>query len=680
MTDRRPHCAVVIPTYNGGALTAGCLEALFAHPPQSCSMTVVVVDDASPDPGLEALAGFRDRIVLRELERNLGFAGACNAGAAAAGERDHVVFLNNDTIPSAGWLDALVEVAEADDEIAAVGAKLLFPNGTVQHAGVAIHQNGLPFHLYAGLDASHPAVNRDRDVAAVTAACVLIRASDFDGLGGFDEAYHNAYEDVDLCLRLRELDRRVRYCHRSVVVHLESVTRFPDGVAGGVETSEGIYEQRWRSRVIPDDIAHYAADGLLRASFEAACPVTFTVAPELGVIQRDGAQLADVDRLLAARSQQVMRLLSAQTRRELKDRAGPPPPLLSAAPQRAPRPLHGGREHRLGHGGGRLISILLPVKNGGRYLGETIDGVLAQTVSARVEIVAIDSGSTDDTVEVLASRGVRVWAIDASDFDHGLTRNQLAELAGGEILVYLTQMARPRDERWLAPLLAALDADPQVAGVCSRLIPRPDADHLTRRDGLRDLCGAADPRRIEIGDWRAYERMDAETRRRFLNFHTVSTAIRADAIARTPFRSVRTLGEDLLWAREVVEDGWALVHEPASAVLHSHPYSFGELLGRNVDDGVANHDIIDRVVDEAEIVPRIRAQVADDWRYLRDELGLSGAELERCQLEATLRRATQTIGQWLGANYETLPDGVAAHFSNVAQIRAGTVPSGAEDG
>ena len=79
-------------------------------------------------------------------------------------------------------------------------------------------------------------------------------------------------------------------------------------------------------------------------------------------------------------------------------------------------------------------------------------------------------------------------------------------------------------------------------------------------------------------------------------------------------------------------------------------------------------------------MPRIRAQVADDWQYLRDELGLSGEELERWQVESVLRRATQTVGQWLGANYESLPEGAAAQFSNVAQIRAGVVPFAGEGG
>ena len=112
------------------------------------------------------------------------FAGACNAGAAAAGGSDYLVFLNNDTIPLAGWLDALVAEAESDESVAAVGARLLYPNGQVQHAGVVIGQDGWPHHLYAGFPGEHPAVTRKKDITAVTAACLLVRRSEFAALGG----------------------------------------------------------------------------------------------------------------------------------------------------------------------------------------------------------------------------------------------------------------------------------------------------------------------------------------------------------------------------------------------------------------------------------------------------------------------------------------------------------------
>src|ERR1700730_14198603 len=111
MTDATPHCAIIIPTYNGAALTGACLEALLASPPSRCRWTILVVDDGSTDGSSTALARFSSQAHIVTLPANTGFAGACNAGAHAAGDADFLVFLNNDTLPTAGWLDALVDVA-----------------------------------------------------------------------------------------------------------------------------------------------------------------------------------------------------------------------------------------------------------------------------------------------------------------------------------------------------------------------------------------------------------------------------------------------------------------------------------------------------------------------------------------------------------------------------------------
>ena len=122
---------------------------------------MVVVDDASTDTTPQLLAAYGRRIHTVRHETNKGFAAACNAGAAVA-SGEYLVFLNNDVLPEVGWLDALVRYAEKYPGAAAVGSKLLFPDGTVQHAGVVICQDLHPRHIYAGFPANHPAVNKSR--------------------------------------------------------------------------------------------------------------------------------------------------------------------------------------------------------------------------------------------------------------------------------------------------------------------------------------------------------------------------------------------------------------------------------------------------------------------------------------------------------------------------------------
>ena len=127
-----PRCAVVIPTFNGAHLLSTCLKSLLAEPPERCEIKVVVVDDASDDSTVERFSDYDERLTMVARERNGGFGVACNEGARAAGDVDYLVFLNNDTIPLPGWLDALVEEAAARPG-AARGVELISP-GTIQHA------------------------------------------------------------------------------------------------------------------------------------------------------------------------------------------------------------------------------------------------------------------------------------------------------------------------------------------------------------------------------------------------------------------------------------------------------------------------------------------------------------------------------------------------------------------
>jgi len=304
--------SVVIPVFNRGALTRACLDALL-RAPLGVEAEIIVVDDGSTDdtPAILAAclaAGAALRVVSHA--RNAGFATACNHGAAAS-VGEYVVFLNNDTLPRPGWLAALVAEADAHREAAAVGAKLLFPDGTVQHAGVVIGEDHNPHHVYAGFPADHPAVNRARAFQVVTGACLLVRRSVFTAAGGFDPAFRNGHEDVDLCLRLADAGWAVRYCPASVVVHLESATR--ERRSAEASANGRLYRDRWAARVEPDDVRTYLDDGLLRIAYADTHPVRLSVSPLLATVH-DGVRERSSERLLRARAAQVAELLGEVVR------------------------------------------------------------------------------------------------------------------------------------------------------------------------------------------------------------------------------------------------------------------------------------------------------------------------------------------------------------------------------
>jgi len=138
-------CSIIIPVWNQVELTRQCLHALAAAT-GGIEYEVIIVDNGSTDETPALLASLGGDVQIIRNDENLGFAKACNQGARAARGR-YLVFLNNDTIPQEGWLQALVKEAQAYPNVAVVGSKLLYPDGTVQHAGVAFARaNSLPYH------------------------------------------------------------------------------------------------------------------------------------------------------------------------------------------------------------------------------------------------------------------------------------------------------------------------------------------------------------------------------------------------------------------------------------------------------------------------------------------------------------------------------------------------------
>jgi len=265
-------CSIIIPAYNLWHLTQACLDAIYntVH----CPCEVILVDNGSSDEtpsGLQSMIAKQSAesdILLRtvRLPENLGFAAACNRGAKEARGK-YLVFLNNDTCPQDGWLAALIEELESDPEVAVVGSKLLYPNRTVQHAGIVASKDKVPFLIYRGFDNGHEAVNKHRDFPAVSAACMIVSRDLFLKLNGFDEQYQNGFEDVDFCLKVATQTKhgddpmpyRIRYCPQSVVTHFEEST---PGRHDRDDQNLAYLLEKWGDRIQACDEKYLREDGL----------------------------------------------------------------------------------------------------------------------------------------------------------------------------------------------------------------------------------------------------------------------------------------------------------------------------------------------------------------------------------------------------------------------------------
>jgi GT2 family glycosyltransferase len=241
-----PDATVLIPVHGKWPLTLECLESL-RRARNRASMHVVVVDDASPDATrahLRAIPG----VEVVELDTNVGFLRACNAGFARL-RGDAVVLLNNDTEVTDGWLDALLEAARSDPTVGLAGAMLLNADGTLQEAGGIIFNDGSGLNVGKGDDPGKPAYVFPRDVDYCSGACLLIRRELIEALGGFDERFAPAYyEDTDLAFSARQLGYRVRYEPRARVVHLEGQSHGTDplrGVKRYQRINRAVFTEKW---------------------------------------------------------------------------------------------------------------------------------------------------------------------------------------------------------------------------------------------------------------------------------------------------------------------------------------------------------------------------------------------------------------------------------------------------
>jgi rhamnosyltransferase len=230
-----------------------------------------------------------------------------------------------------------------------------------------------------------------------------------------------------------------------------------------------------------------------------------------------------------------------------------------------------------------LASIIIVARDEEENIDRCLAGVREQEADFPYEIIVVDSGSRDRTVEVAKSYGARVIEIKQEEFQHGRTRQMASMEAKGDYLVYVVADAAPADKNWLKALVEAVASDDRVAGAYSRQIPREGAGPVEAHR-IEHRASSGDERVVkEIAENADFWALTPTERFYFCEFDDVSCCRRRSLLEQFPIPEV-DWAEDLVWAKQLLLAGHCIVFEPSSVVRHSHADNYSHAFRRGYLD------------------------------------------------------------------------------------------------
>jgi O-antigen biosynthesis protein len=306
-----------------------------------------------------------------------------------------------------------------------------------------------------------------------------------------------------------------------------------------------------------------------------------------------------------------------------------------------------------------IVTVAIPVLNGARYLDEVLAAVGRQRVDREVEILIVDSGSTDGSLEIARRHGAVVHEIPKSEFSHGGTRNKMMGLARGVHVAFLTQDATPAHDRWLAALLEGFEQADDVAAVFGPHEARPDASHMIKAEMDRHFASwgnggrEIDVQRLDTSPEGIAAYRDFPGQLTFMS--DVNCAIARWAWQEVPYREV-PYAEDQLLGRELIEAGFAKVFHPDARVLHSHDYPPVAFFRRYFDEFRSLREVLgfQQPWGPRRTLNDIRGLVGADRRWLKAQ-GLERRAMVRPLLVSGRHHAGRMAGSIIGTRADRLP-------------------------
>ncbi len=291
------------------------------------------------------------------------------------------------------------------------------------------------------------------------------------------------------------------------------------------------------------------------------------------------------------------------------------------------------------------ISVVIPVFNGERYLGELLAAVASQRVDEEVEALVIDSGSADGSVEIARAAGVNVLEIPNCEFQHGRTRNLGVARTTGRLIAFLTQDSTPAGDGWLAAYRTVFDSDPRIGAAYGPHIPRPDANPLMARlltEFFREMSPGGE---VAIHEQGAID---------FLS--NSNSCISRELWEVIPFPEI-PYAEDRALGAALLEAGWKKAFVPTAAAIHSHNHTLIESSRRWFDE---YRGLREAVGEKHEASPAgalsiLARSVKADHRWLRDDPRYGRLQVAAWSARSFVYHCCRIFFGGLGARADRLP-------------------------
>ena len=309
-------------------------------------------------------------------------------------------------------------------------------------------------------------------------------------------------------------------------------------------------------------------------------------------------------------------------------------------------------------------SVVIPTKNAIKSIRPVLTALFEQQLVGGFDVLVIDSGSKDGTLDVLAEFPLRLVRIPAAEFSHGGTRNLGASLTTGEFIAFLTHDAQPANPQWLAALTAPFDLDPAVAGVFGRHRPYPGCDPIDARNIDGHFANFGN----QVSIVRITSPEDYHRRQGWYDFFSNNNSALRRAVWTTHPFPVVAMAEDQRWAQQILQAGFAKAYAPDAVVFHSHSYRPREWFHRWYDEFTSYHDLNNPGQMRSVVRAAGYAVLASkgDLGYLRRTLPRGQAI--RAGWRAVLNNLARAAGGYLGSNYDRIPPRWRAKLSMQHQL------------